>query len=401
MAAAPQLKTPSSPAPAASSRAPAPLGLLVSPGRLAELKAMVPAALDLTGLSPSDIIARAQTMPLVLEQRVTGVDQIVLSLAVERPNASLIVISDHLPAHMIRALMKLPTSDILPEGAGGAEILAAADQLRSTQTGQGAAHSAVCWAFRGAVGGAGVSTLTIETAYDIARRSGPGKTCLIDLNVADGMVTSFLDCVPKFDLGALSDAPDRLDPLLLSAWCHEHDSGLKIVAAKRNPDADALASEAAVLRLLDVACASFDYVLVDMPRHMRPWTKAVLAAADETIIISELTVPSLHAAADMCRDIDSWRADGSPTRLVLNRMFAKKRFRAEFAVDRAEAAIERAIDATITSDWDAARTAVNMGRPIAEVKPKSPIVGDVHTLVGRWMPQLAQAAAPQKMKARA
>ena len=165
-----------------------------------------------------------------------------------------------------------------------------------------------------------------------------------------------------------------------------------------------MASEAAVLRLLDVSCAVFPYVILDMPRHMMPWTKPVLAAVDQAIVISELTVPSLHAAADMCRDIDVLRGEGSKARLVLNRMFQKKQFRAGFPVDTAEKAIERKIDVTVTSDWDAARTAVNLGKPIANVKPKSPLVMDVDALVRKFAPEgmiEKSQAGKDKKKARA
>jgi pilus assembly protein CpaE len=133
---------------------------------------------------------------------------------------------------------------------------------------------------------------------------------------------------------------------------------------------------------------------------MMPWTKAVLGAVDEAIVISELTVPSLHAAADMAREVDVLRRDRVPTKLVLNRMFQKKRLRAEFALDKAEGAIDRKIDSTITSDWDAARTAVNLGRPIAEVVQKSPLVADVAKLVQMMLPEEMQTAKPVEGKRR-
>lgn len=76
-------------------------------------------------------------------------------------------------------------------------------------------------------------------------------------------------------------------------------------------------------------------------------------------------------------------------------MFPKKKFRAEFAVDKAEKAIDRQIDATITSDWDAARTAVNLGKPIGDVKPKSALVADVSTLVDKMMPDAARQPVQQ------
>ena len=386
MSAAVQLSSPTA-APAAR-RTVASIAALASPSRIEALKPTCADVQDLSALAVQDIVLRHGGGLILIEQGMPGWDQALLLLAVERPATAVVVVSDNLPAHMVRALMKLEAWDVLPVSADAGDILDTAARLSDTRTeAKGGPANSVCWAFRGAVGGAGVSTIAIESAFALARLVGPGKVCLVDLNLADGMTASFLEAIPKLDLPALSSAPERLDARLLAAWCWQHEDGVSIIASPRNPEADLMASEAAVLRLLDISCAAFPYVILDMPRHMMPWTKPVLAAVDQAIIVSELTVPSLHAAADMCRDIDVLRGEGSKARLVLNRMFQKKQFRAGFPVDTAEKAIERKIDVTVTSDWDAARTAVNLGKPIANVKPKSPLVMDVDGLVRKFAPE--------------
>jgi len=375
------------------------IAALAGPERLMQLKSICRNVIDLSSLDPANIVEKFGGALILLEQGQTGAEQVVLGLAVEKPDSAVLMVSDNLPVHIVRALMKIEASDILPVSAGADEILESVERIRAAaeaaESGGDGPASAVCWAFRGAVGGAGVSTLAIESAFAICEKVGPGKVCLVDLNVSDGMVSSFLEAVPKLDLAALSAAPERLDARLLAAWCWQHEDGVSTISAPRNPDADALATEAAILRLLDVACAEFPFVLVDMPRHMMPWTKPILGAVDEAIIISELTVPSLHAAADMAREVDMLRGPDRKAKLVLNRMFPKKKFRAEFAVDKAEKAIDRQIDATITSDWDAARTAVNLGKPIGDVKPKSALVADVSTLVDKMMPDAARQPVQQ------
>lgn len=375
------------------------IAALAGPERLMQLKSICRNVIDLSSMDPANIVEKFGGALILLEQGQTGAEQVVLGLAVEKPDNAVLMVSDNLPVHIVRALMKIEASDILPVSAGADEILESVERIRAAaeaaESGGDGPASAVCWAFRGAVGGAGVSTLAIESAFAICEKVGPGKVCLVDLNVSDGMVSSFLEAVPKLDLAALSAAPERLDARLLAAWCWQHEDGVSTISAPRNPDADALATEAAILRLLDVACAEFPFVLVDMPRHMMPWTKPILGAVDEAIIISELTVPSLHAAADMAREVDMLRGPDRKAKLVLNRMFPKKKFRAEFAVDKAEKAIDRQIDATITSDWDAARTAVNLGKPIGDVKPKSALVADVSTLVDKMMPDAARQPVQQ------
>ncbi|KCZ63807.1 hypothetical protein L53_04750 [Hyphomonas sp. L-53-1-40] len=387
-------------APPASAPAMIPaIAALAGPERLMQLKSICRNVIDLSSMNPANIVEKFGGALILLEQGQTGAEQVVLGLAVEKPDSAVLMVSDNLPVHIVRALMKIEASDILPASAGADEILESVERIRAAteaaESGGDGPASAVCWAFRGAVGGAGVSTLAIESAFAICEKVGPGKVCLVDLNVSDGMVSSFLEAAPKLDLAALSAAPERLDARLLAAWCWQHEDGVSTISAPRNPDADALATEAAILRLLDVACAEFPFVLVDMPRHMMPWTKPILGAVDEAIIISELTVPSLHAAADMAREVDMLRGPDRKAKLVLNRMFPKKKFRAEFAVDKAEKAIDRQIDATITSDWDAARTAVNLGKPIGDVKPKSALVADVSTLVDKMMPDAARQLVQQ------
>ncbi|MFN7163497.1 MAG: CpaE family protein [Hyphomonas sp.] len=363
------------------------MAALATPARIEALKGVCADVQDLAALAAPDIVQRHGAGLILIEQGLPGWDQLLLMLAVERPSTAVIVVSDQLPAHMVRALMKLDAWDVLAVSADPADVMDTAARLTEARVeAKGGGTTSVCWAFRGAVGGAGVSTLAIESSFALARLVGPGKVCLVDLNLADGMTASFLEAIPKLDLPALASAPERLDARLLAAWCWQHEDGVSIIAAPRNPEADALASEAAVLRLLDVTCAAFPYVILDMPRHMMPWTKSVMAAVDQAVIVSELTVPSLHAAADMCRDVDILRGDASKARLVLNRMFQKKQFRAGFPVDQAEKAIERKIDVTVTSDWDAARTAVNLGKPIANVKPKSALVIDVDGMVRKFAP---------------
>ncbi|MEO1476619.1 MAG: hypothetical protein AAFS13_09575, partial [Pseudomonadota bacterium] len=179
------------------------------------------------------------------------------------------------------------------------------------------------------------------------------------------------------DLVGLSAAPERLDPTLLSAYGWDHGSGVNLIAASRNPDINEFVSSDLVLRLLDTVCTVYTHVIVDMPRTRQSWSKPILSGADQVLVISEFTVPSLHAAADMSREIDALRQDAEPTKLVLNRMSDAK---SEFSVSRASKAIEREIGAVVRSDWKSARAAVNLGMPIQTVKPKSKLVKDIMTL---------------------
>ncbi len=108
----------------------------------------------------------------------------------------------------------------------------------------------------------------------------------------------------------------------------------------------------------------------------------MLGGADETLIISELTVPALLSAQAFANEIEADAPSGKKPRLILNRIssrpFGPAPSRAE-----AEKALGRKVDGAITSDWEAAACSVNLGGPISQHRPKSKIVKDVAAIIDR------------------
>jgi len=360
--------------------------LLVDPRRLGQLSELFASVHDLSGFSPDEAIAGRGDHLVIIDLSVKGAVLLLEEIAKQVPDTKVLVISDALSAVAVRAMLRLQASDIAASAADAKDIVKAAGRLMDV-TPDSPDRKNQCWVVTGAVGGAGSTTLAIELACATAMRDPENSVCLIDLNLADGMVAAYLEGEQKLDLVALSDAPERLDPTLLSAYCWEHESGVSLISPKRNPDICGIVDADIILRLLDTVCAVYSHVIVDMPRHRRAWSKPILSVVDEVMVVSEFTVPSLHAAADMTREVDALRMDVEPSRLVLNRMSDGKR---EFSVQRASKAIEREIGAVVRSDWKSAREAVNLGVPVAKVKPKSMLVKDVMTLLKQLDPALTE-----------
>src|SRR5690606_1392080 len=155
--------------------------------------------------------------------------------------------------------------------------------------------AAGCWAFIGAVGGAGATTLAVEAAHALAARTRtPASICLIDLNLADGAAAAILGVTP----GLAHDAPADL------ARAVSVGPKLDLLAWPRHPDAFALGAAQDAAALLAAAQARYDMVLVDLPRRREPFTLPVLAACDEVLVISELTTPALRAARAFAEELE-------------------------------------------------------------------------------------------------
>jgi pilus assembly protein CpaE len=144
---------------------------------------------------------------------------------------------------------------------------------------------------------------------------------------------------------------------------------------------NAFPSRETTLRMVEVACEVYDHVIIDMPRWPMTWTKDIVLGADETLLISELSVPALKAARDWILDFDSDAVPGmSRVKTVLNRK-QKSLFGSNVTIEQAEKAIQQRVFSAVHSDWASALAAVNLGQPVSMAKPNSTISKDVASLV--------------------
>lgn len=307
----------------------------------------------------------------------------VKALAAAKAPPPVLMVGASLPAGLVRNLLRLEHADILEAPFTHEQILAAMQALLAGMAAaaqpSGPASASRCWAVTGAVGGSGATTIAVEVATALSERPGKERVCLIDLNFADGAAAAYLGSTPSM---RLSDGPaaDRIDQSMLQAFATQVSERLDLLAHPRDAGAFDSASRESVLRVLEVACETYDWVILDMPRHRRSWTLEALAGSDEVLVISELTVPALLAARALSDEIEDSVGTGLKPRIVLNRL-ASRMFGPAPSMSEAERALQRKALAGISSDWEAAAASANLGGPIAQHRPKSKIVKDVQVLV--------------------
>jgi len=287
-----------------------------------------------------------------------------------------------LPAGLVRALLRLPRSDVLEAPFAPVDLALSAAALMTPEPAAAAASAnSRCWTIMGAVGGAGATTIAIEIACALAQRQRRDKrVALVDLNIADGAASAYLGATSNMLLSRASAAPDRIDAALLDVFSSPAPGNFDLLASARDPHAFENTSAEAVIRLLEVACQTYDFVIVDAPRHRHPWTLDVLSGSDEIVIVSELTVPALLAARSLATEIEAEVSGGAPPRMVLNRL-AKRVLGPSPSIGEAEKALGRKTEGAVTSDWEAAAASVNLGGPISQHRPKSRIVKDISDIV--------------------
>lgn len=295
-----------------------------------------------------------------------------------------LLVGESLPAGLVRNLLRLEHSDVLEAPFTGEQLMGAIEGLLVAPAAASLAtvSDSRCWAVTGAVGGAGATTLAIEIATALAARSKGERVCLVDLNLADGAAAAYLGVPAAMRLADFGQAAERLDAAMLQAFITPVSKQLDLLAGVRDPGAFDAVSREAVLRLLEVACECYEWVILDVPRHRRGWTLEALAGCDEVLVISELTVPALLAARAYSDEVEHALGTGLKPRIVLNRL-ASRMFGPAPSMAEAERALQRKAEAGVSSDWEAAAASANLGGPISQHRPKSKIVKDVQTLVER------------------
>jgi pilus assembly protein CpaE len=346
--------------------------------------------------SPTDLV-------VIDAEAADAVDLVVAIAALAaRPNPPAVLLAGaHLPASLVRALMKLPRSDVIEApftsvdlARAAAALLANAAPVAETPP---PAHdvNARCWTVVGSVGGCGATTIAVELASTLAARAGPKvRVALVDLNLADGAAAAYLGATSNMMLAEASATPERIDTAFLNVFATRIADRLDLLSAPRDPKAFAKVSQTAVCRLLEVAVQVYDWIVIDLPRHHQPWTLDVLAGSDEVLVVSELTVPALLSARALASEVETEVSGGAQPRIILNRL-AGRVFGPAPSLGEAEKALQRKADGGITSDWEAAAASVNLGGSISHHRPRSKIVRDIGVLVDR----LTQPVEVQRRRA--
>jgi len=324
----------------------------------------------------------------------------IASLSGQSSPPAVLLAGAHLPTSLVRALMKLPRSDVIEAPFTSTDLARAAGALLAAAPAAAApapTHevNARCWTVIGSVGGCGATTIAVELASALCQRAGPSqRVALVDLNLADGAAAAYLGATANMMLAEASATPDRIDAALLDVFATRIGESLDLLAQPRDPKAFAKVTQTSICRLLEMAAKVYDWIVIDLPRHHQPWTLDVLAGSDEVLVVSELTVPALLSARALASEVETELPGGAQPRIILNRL-ASRMFGPAPSLAEAEKALQRKADGGITSDWEAAAASVNLGGSISHHRPRSKIVRDVGVLVDR----LTQPAEIQRRRA--
>src|SRR5262245_58226978 len=212
------------------------------------------------------------------------------------------------------------------------------------------------FAFIGAKGGVGATTVAVNFAEAIARAAG--ETLLVDLNIGTGDAAVFLGVEPRFTVVDALENTQRLDENFFRGLVVRTSSGVDLLASAVRVLAGPLDPQR-VRTLIDFAVRYYRAIVLDVPRSDASALDALDAASSIFVVVNH-ELPTLSSAY---RLVARLRQKYGSERIAL--LVNRNDKHSDISLSDIEKAVNARIKHVFPSEYKPALAAMNHGRPLA------------------------------------
>lgn len=234
----------------------------------------------------------------------------------------------------------------------------------------------------GLAGGTGATTFAVNLAWELAtvRKDNPPRVCLLDFDFQTGSVSTYLD-LPRREAvyEMLSDTASIDNVSFLQALLTFNEKLHVMTAPSEMLPLDIVGSED-INRVLDVARANFDFVIVDMPTTVVQWTEAVLNQAQVYFAMMELDMRSAQNTLRMIRALKAEELPYEKLRYALNRAPKFTDLSGKSRVKRLAESLDITIELQLPDGARQVTQSNDHGLPLAETAAKNPLRKEIAKL---------------------
>jgi pilus assembly protein CpaE len=244
----------------------------------------------------------------------------------------------------------------------------------------------------GAKGGVGASTICHNLAWSISRELRM-QTVLADLDMAFGTAGLDFNQDPPQGIAEAVFSPERLDANFVDRLLSKCSDTLSLLAAPATVERSYDLQEAMFDGIMDILRATAPAIVLDVPHQWTAWTRRVLIASDDVLIIAGPDLANLRNAKTLIDALRSARPNDAKAKIVLNGVGVPRR--PEISVADFAKAVDAEPVAVIPFEPKLFGTASNNGQMLAEVEQNSKIVETFDEL-SRLLMGKAAARKPKK-----
>ena len=183
----------------------------------------------------------------------------------------------------MRMAMQAGARDFLPEPVSAEDLQSALERMQLEQHSEYGSKGKLV-SVMNAKGGSGASMLACNLAHQLSVQGG--RTLLLDLDLQFGSLAHSLDVLPTHSHTDVLQQIDTLDSVALRGFCSHFSPSLHVLGGRT--DELCLSQEIRLEQLdslLKLARSTYDWVVVDLPRHIDHLTGITLEQSDRVYIV--------------------------------------------------------------------------------------------------------------------
>ena len=305
-----------------------------------------------------------------------------------------ILIAEELGPIILHRLLRLGAADFVPYPLPEGALREAIDRLRQPAPvvnlgPSGAPHAAQHGGRNGSViavhplaGGSGATTLAVNLAWELANIGGreAPSVCILDFDLQTGSVSTYLDLARTEKVFELLSNTAMMDRDFFFSTLQTFNDKLKVLTAAADMLPLDLITTDDISRVIEMARANFDFVIIDMPGTVVQWTETVLTAADSYFATLELDMRSAQNALRLIRALKAEELPLSKLRYVLNRAPRFTDLSGKSRAKRMAESLDITLEVMLPDGTSQVTHANDHGLPLAEIAPKNVLLKEIRKL---------------------
>ena len=235
---------------------------------------------------------------------------------------------------------------------------------------------------QGMAGGTGATTFAVNLAWELADidKENPPRVCLLDFDLQFGSTATYLDLPRRESVLELLSDTEGMDAESFLQALLPFNQKLHVLTAPTDLVPMDLIGPADVERIIAMARANFDYVVIDMPKTMVDWTETVLQAAHVYFATLELDMRSAQNTLRMKRALTSEGLPFAKLRFLLNRAPGFTDLNGKSRVKRLAESLGISIEVLLPNGGAQVVQTSDHGVPLAEGAPKNALRKEIAKL---------------------
>jgi pilus assembly protein CpaE len=237
----------------------------------------------------------------------------------------------------------------------------------------------------GLAGGVGATTFAVNLAWELATiqdgnkkaKGTPPRVCLLDFDFQFGSASTYLDLPRREVVFELLSDTATMDGESFRQALLTFNEKLHVLTAPADMLPLDIVTGEDIDRIIDMARANFDFVVIDMPSTVVSWTEAVLNQAHVYFGMIELDMRSAQNALRLIRALKSENLPLEKMRYLLNRAPKFTDLTGKARVKRLAESLDISIDVLLSDGGRAITQANDHGLPLAVNAAKLPYRKDV------------------------